>query len=376
MTNRERYRLSLYQDLEFLDEKKKIQLKRNQQTGAVCVEKHIPFDCACVYRFLSEHPSAFTPEIYEYIPTREYIIVIEAYIKGPSLEDVLANRVLTPDEAISVILQLCEALRPLHQADPPIICRDLKAENIILDASGRPVIIDFDIARVYEPGKSRDTRLLGTREYAAPEQFGFRQTDARTDIYALGVLFNYMLLAKFPGEVMAPEPYAAIIRTCTQMDPEQRYRNTDELAKALCALRHTNPVHTAASAKTDKADAIDAIHKESFLPPGFRTRTPGKMLFSSVCYFLLVFLLFCTGFNSAAAGETQPPGWQRFEQLTVFISQLLFIAIACDYRGIRHAFPLVRSRNKAVRVLGCILVWLILIFAAAFLVVITEDLFL
>jgi len=65
-----------------------------------------------------------------------------------------------------------------HNAVPPIICRDLKAQNVIMTNDGKIKLIDFDIARVYQPGKGRDTMLMGTQGYAAPEQFGFGQTDA------------------------------------------------------------------------------------------------------------------------------------------------------------------------------------------------------
>lgn len=91
----------------------------------------------------------------------------------------------------------------------------------MLTADHRIKLIDFDIARQYQPGKHRGTVLMGTEGYAAPEQFGFSQTDARTDIYGLGVLFNYLLTGKFPVEEKAAGRMGEIISRCTAMNPEE-----------------------------------------------------------------------------------------------------------------------------------------------------------
>ena len=235
MTQITSQRLAAYQDFGFLDEKEKIRLKRSRDTGAICVEKHIAPESASVYRYLAAHPNPAAPEILECIETESGLIVIEEYIEGETLEELLGEGGFSAERAAGIILDLCSALLPLHSAEPPIICRDLKAENVMIDKAGAVRIVDFDISRTWQPGKTRDTLLLGTREYAAPEQFGFRQTDARTDIYALGVLLNYLMLRKFPAEESLSGTWGEIVGKCTRMDPEQRYQNVGELAKALRA---------------------------------------------------------------------------------------------------------------------------------------------
>lgn len=92
--------------------------------------------------------------------------------------------------------ELCDVLGYLHGQQ--IVFRDLKPGNIMIDRTGRVKLIDFGIARVIRPGQSRDTQNLGTLGYAAPEQLGTAQSDARTDIYALGVTLYEMLTGYDP----------------------------------------------------------------------------------------------------------------------------------------------------------------------------------
>lgn len=97
--------------------------------------------------------------------------------------------------------QLCQALAPLHREN--IVHRDIKPENIVLGADSQVYLIDFGIARFEKAGRSADTTLLGTHGYAAPEQFGFCQSDARADIYSLGVVLNQVVTGAFPNAARA-----------------------------------------------------------------------------------------------------------------------------------------------------------------------------
>ena len=355
-----------YQDLGPLDEYNKIRLKRNLHSGTIYVEKHLPGDCAPVYEYLSCHPNPYVPKIIEYTLADKSLILTEEYIEGKTLDEIMEERRIEEDEALQIIYSMCEALRPLHQADPAIICRDLKAENIMLDNGGNIKIVDFDIARVYQPGKKRDTRLLGTKEYAAPEQFGFGQTDARTDIYALGVLLNYMLIHKFPAEEIAPGPFSEIIKKCIRMDPEQRYQNVDELVAALKKLETTRGQHRNHNRDSDREE----IHRRSFLPPGFRTKTPWKMILSSAVYMLMLSFFFTLEITNES-GQV-PTGLKRIEQTILFASQIMFIDIVFDYRGVRKRLPLLRNNKIAVRLIGVFLTEAILYLAAIWIIVFFE----
>ena len=115
---------------------------------------------------------------------------------------------------------LCEALMEIHRF---AIHRDIKPENIIMDRLGNVVLIDFSIARLFSEEKDGDTSLKGTKSYAPPEQFGFHQTDARTDIYALGITLNELAAGKLPEEKNCRGALGKFIRRATELDPKRRY---------------------------------------------------------------------------------------------------------------------------------------------------------
>lgn len=162
MTRAEEYRLSQYQHLGALREDKSIDLVRDQQTGLIGVQKVISSELYPVYLFLKEHTNPYLPVIYECIQLDENrLLIIEEYETGKNLEECLESGMkFSEAEAAGMIRDLCMALQPLHDAKPPIICRDLKTENVMLTADHRIKLIDFDIARQYQPGKHRDTVMM------------------------------------------------------------------------------------------------------------------------------------------------------------------------------------------------------------------------
>jgi len=129
------------------------------------------------------------------------------------------------------MMQLCDALEVLHGCNPPIIHRDIKPSNILVTTDGVLKIIDFDASRQYNAEKhTSDTRLLGTIEYAAPEQFGYAQTDIRSDIYSAGVVLSELAIGKDTSFV---KDWKHVVNKCTNFDPENRYQNATELKKDL-----------------------------------------------------------------------------------------------------------------------------------------------
>lgn len=192
-----------------------------------------------------DHPSL--PRVVDIIDNGQTIYVIMDYIEGESLKTVLSvSGAQSQKKVVEWAKQLCEVLRYLHSQNPPIIYRDMKPSNIMLKPEGNLKLIDFGIAREYKEKNLADTVSLGTRGYAAPEQFGGKgQTDARTDIYCLGVTLYHLITGKNPTE----PPYEiypirkwnpslssgleAIIAKCTQLNPNDRYQDCDELMYAL-----------------------------------------------------------------------------------------------------------------------------------------------
>jgi serine/threonine protein kinase len=135
-----------------------------------------------------------------------------------------------PRGAKKVMAGVCNGLTVLH--DRGIIHRDVKPENVVIDTQGRVVLIDLNASRIIGPS-SKDTVIMGTVGYASPEQLGLSQSDARTDLYAAGVLLNVMLTGKHPTQGYAKGHAGAVVRKCTALNPEDRYQSARKLYHAL-----------------------------------------------------------------------------------------------------------------------------------------------
>lgn len=147
---------------------------------------------------------------------------ISEYVEGTPASE----RTFSEKEAVKSLLELCAAIKALHRAG--VIHRDIKPSNIICGNDGHIQLIDFDSARLRVEFQSRDTEILGTGGYAAPEQYGFMQTDDRSDIYAFGVTMEEIL-----GENADKPKFRRIIKRCTQFDPDRRYRDISAVGRAI-----------------------------------------------------------------------------------------------------------------------------------------------
>lgn len=201
-----------------------------------------------------DHP--VLPRIVDIINQEGTIYVVMDFIEGETISHRLKKEGAQPQElVIEWGLQLASALDYLHNMKPPVIYRDMKPSNVMIKPEGGVKLIDFGTAKEYEIDNNADTTALGTRGYAAPEQFGDAQgrgiynTDARTDIYNLGATLYHIVTGKNPCE----PPYEIkpirewnpalssglekILLKCTQPDPNDRYQNCAEL---MYALEHYN----------------------------------------------------------------------------------------------------------------------------------------
>ena len=191
------------------------------------------------------HPSL--PSIIDVIDDKDSFLIVMDYIEGNPLSSALEESGAQPqNQVIAWAIQLCDVLGYLHAQSPPIIYRDMKPSNIMLKPDGNLTLIDFGTAREFKEKNLADTVCLGTIGYAAPEQFGrMGQTDARTDVYCLGVTLYHLLTGQNPCEPpyeIYPIRYwnpqlssglEAIIQKCTQLNPEDRYQSCAELLYAL-----------------------------------------------------------------------------------------------------------------------------------------------
>ena len=183
-----------------------------------------------VYRRLLPVLCPHLPQIMEAAEQDGQTAVLEEYVQGDTLAELLMGARLTEREARQVTMQLCQALHVLHSMGA--VHRDVKTENVILRGSDA-VLIDFDAARIYKVASESDTQVLGTTGFAAPEQYGIFQSDERADIFSLGVLLNIMLTGKHPSREMAAGKMGRIVRKCTMTAPEQRYQSARALMEVL-----------------------------------------------------------------------------------------------------------------------------------------------
>lgn len=171
-------------------------------------------------------------------------VVVTEFIEGQTLDELVTRSGGSIQIASQVFPALCEAVSELHtKFSPPMIHRDLKPSNVIVQ-NGNISIIDFGIARTFKEGSSSDTNHFGTREYAPPEQYGFGQTDVRSDVYALGMILYFMVTGCTPTSQARGEGFAhpfltedmrSVISKATSIDPSERFSSVDELYEGFCS---------------------------------------------------------------------------------------------------------------------------------------------
>ena len=238
MTNEEKYVLSTYKEMSIIAESefKTIWIVKNEATDTLYVKKILRdtynFD---FYKRLVGLGHKNLAKVHNVFMGDGEIYVIEDYVNGHTLKSALEQDGVLPEtKVLNYVLQICEALSYLHGQNPPIIHRDVKPENVICSTDSIIKLVDFDIAREFKKAVNRDTAFMGTKEYAAPEQYGYKQTDCRTDIYAVGVLIHELVTGELPQNNIAYKgKLRKVIQKCLQLDPEKRYQNVLELKNAL-----------------------------------------------------------------------------------------------------------------------------------------------
>ncbi|MDA3846033.1 MAG: serine/threonine-protein kinase [Vallitaleaceae bacterium] len=191
------------------------------------------------------------PKIIDIEEDESNVYIIEEYIEGDNLKAYkVGQEYIVETQVIDWGLQLSEVIQYLHGQQPsPIIFRDIKPNNIIVTKSKEIKLVDFGIAREFKQGQSKDTMPLGSRGYAAPEQFGGDQSDERTDIFALGVTLYFLVtgqnlgeppyIVRFDEEIaeQVSGPLKRLIKKCCEPIPENRYQNIAELSQDLKSLQ-------------------------------------------------------------------------------------------------------------------------------------------
>lgn len=201
---------------------------------AKCYDKQI-YTKVTECEILSGLQHAGLPTYLESFESERICVTVREYVEGIPLDRYAAENGLSEEQAVAFCIQLCDILQYLHGREHPVIHRDIKPQNIIVRRGGAIELIDFDIARQYDEGAETDTQFFGTRTYAPPEQYGFSQTDCRTDIYALGVLLRYLLTGSEEArpDKPLPEPMKRIVDRCTAFSPKDRFASAEAVKKAL-----------------------------------------------------------------------------------------------------------------------------------------------
>ncbi len=203
---------------------------RNTVCGKDMIVRSFP-TAITAYETLYAVNATNLPLIYDVINLDDGQIVLEEFIEGISVGEMLECHRYTYRQAKKIVAPLCDALTVLHENG--LVHRDVKPDNVMLATSGRVVLVDFNIARQASPLKTHDTAVMGTVGYVSPEQLGVAQSDARTDIYALGVFLNVLVTGKHPSEQIARGKAGAIVRHCTAVNPDERYQTAKKLKTVL-----------------------------------------------------------------------------------------------------------------------------------------------
>ena len=181
------------------------------------------------------------PSYEEPIEINDTQFTLRKFIEGEPLDEYLAQ---TPDvnvpQTVDALISLCDILIYLHSQPEPIIHRDIKPSNIIYNAENNSIkLIDFGISRKFQENAEKDTTYFGTHKFAPPEQYGFAQTDCRTDIYSFGVVMRYWLAGSMDSGVKIQDSrLEQIASKCTALDPQSRYRNAAALKTALTRYKY------------------------------------------------------------------------------------------------------------------------------------------
>lgn len=258
MDFKENYYFEKYEQLAVLADTQKCKtiLSRNTDTNEIVVFKVMDKHGLDVYHRLKNLDNSNIVDVMDCFLHEDKCVAVEEFVNGKRLCDVLQKNI--PVEVIvDYVRQICNGLKEVHNKN--IVHRDLQPKNIIVDRHNHITIIDFDIARIRKEEADSDTEFLGTVGYASPEQFGFAQTDKRSDIYSLGVLIGDMVkpYAKtvrqaaeeeivYTGTSLTLEEHKIVerlvkmSRKCTEIAPEKRYKSIEEIEKNLKYNKHYN----------------------------------------------------------------------------------------------------------------------------------------
>lgn len=374
MTLEEESRLSFYRELTVLDEKKNIVLVQDIRNSELCVKKTLDIYSCDVYEQLASVRIEGVPAVKECVADDGKLIVVEEYVQGRSLKQVLDEQgLLNEEQAYDIAVQLADILVRLHQLEPAIVHRDIKPSNIIIEKNGHVNLIDFNAARHVNADKNEDTRMLGTVYFAAPEQFGFGQSDERTDIYGLGATINYIMTGDKPGAGIAECRFSDILKKCLMVDAKDRYQSAEELRGVLDMLNYSIVQDNRKKAETafGKDNTISVVRTyrnirdiivkmyrkyqkrnydidtswRRYLLPGFRRLNVVYCLIALVWYAVIVWMTITFAVTDSKTGIPVTGGELTMYKIAVFVLLFGMTMWFGNYLNIRRKLPGMKKIN-------------------------------
>lgn len=374
MTLEEESRLSFYRELTVLDEKKNIVLVQDIRNSELCVKKTLDIYSRDVYEQLASVRIEGVPAVKECVADDGKLIVVEEYVQGRSLKQILDEQgLLNEEQAYEIAVQLVDILVRLHQLEPAIVHRDIKPSNIIIEKNGHVNLIDFNAARHVNADKNEDTRMLGTVYFAAPEQFGFGQSDERTDIYGLGATINYIMTGDKPGAGIAECIFSDILKKCLMVDAKDRYQSAEELRGVLDMLNYSIVQDNRKKAETafgkdntvsvvrtyrNIRDIIVKMYRKyqkrnydidtswrRYLLPGFRRLNVVYCLIALVWYAVIVWLTISFAVTDSKTGIPVTGGELTMYKIAVFVLLFGMTMWFGNYLNIRRKLPGMKKIN-------------------------------
>lgn len=374
MTLEEESRLSFYRELTVLDEKKNIVLVQDIRNSELCVKKTLDIYSRDVYEQLASVRIEGVPAVKECVADDGKLIVVEEYVQGRSLKQVLDEQgLLNEEQAYDIAVQLADVLVRLHQLEPAIVHRDIKPSNIIIEKNGHVNLIDFNAARHVNADKNEDTRMLGTVYFAAPAQFGFGQSDERTDIYGLGATINYIMTGDKPGAGIAECRFSDILKKCLMVDAKDRYQSAEELRGVLDMLNYSIVQDNRKKAETafGKDNTISVVRTyrnirdiivkmyrkyqkrnydidtswRRYLLPGFRRLNVVYCLIALVWYAVIVWMTITFAVTDSKTGIPVTGGELTMYKIAVFVLLFGMTMWFGNYLNIRRKLPGMKKIN-------------------------------
>lgn len=314
------------------------------------VRKRIPAEIAntAAWAAAMEADEPLLPQIESLYSMPDELVVVYVYVPGETLEALVEKQgPMEAATAIDVIVDLCTAVSSLHERG--VVHRDITPANVVVSTDGAH-LVDLGIARQHRDEGHRDTTALGTWGFAAPEQYGFAQTDARSDVYSLGKLLGYLLTAARPDEDeyerVLDDPdcvdprLANVVACATAFEPSARYQSALDLAEVLLDAdedgvpRFTPTVKVAPSRKADAPAHDDESPTLSWLDRlsllwGGTPKSPALLVLAWIVWVILgAVSLFLVGVSISYVLHPIPIwGWPQNVMVAIMVGACVAVSL-------------------------------------------------